>query len=189
MWGTTTSVVIPPGDGNTRSSQQISRVSYKRPETWSFFLGAKIVGGDLSAGGGGILRVRFNLFFGVGRSVFNSEQSAGQGPSRVGFAFFRWDFAGSPHLANPQDVNFASKYTTRVRTPPMLDEDVNTTQEIEWIPAQNIQVSASVEYIRSDPAQTITVEVTSFLAPRTHVRPDWNLRGGAGQFSGETGGT
>lgn len=189
MWGTSSRVVIQAGSGTTSSSQQLSRITYKRPETWSFFLGAKIIGGDLSSGGGGILIVRFDLQFGVGRSVFLSQQSENQGPGRVAFAKFQWDFAGSPHLATPQDVDFANKYTTRVQTPPMIDEDLETAEQIEWIPAQNIQCHANITYVRTDPGQSIAVEVLSFFAPRTHVRPDWSLTHHPGQFSGETGGS
>jgi hypothetical protein len=57
------------------------------------------------------------------------------------------------------------------------------TPPVEWLPAQDIQctVRAGLQNVG-----TATVEVTSWFAPRSHVRPDWFNE----QFlGGETNGT
>ncbi len=186
MWGTTVKAISPSGQLNTTTNQQIARINYKRPETWSFFLAAKIVGGTVS--GGGILTVRMDLLFGVGRSVFDTRQSEGQGIPRIAFAVFAWDLAG---ITDPvQDTPFATKYTNRVLSPPLIDEDLTTQQPLDWIPAQDIQVQSSFRHNKTDIADTVTLELSSYFAPRVHTRPDWLAEDPAKQFvGGETGGT
>jgi len=183
MWGTTARVTFPVNGATTgRVSQQLTRITYKRPETWSFMLGAKIVGGTPVGGVTQLVRVRFNVFFGVGRSVFDTKQDPGQAGIQAGFAFFTWDTGLG---VQPARTPFATKYTTRVQSPPHLDSDDATREPIEWLPAQDIQVLAEVEHVRASPAQSIEMELTSYFAPRSHMRPDWMHRDARQRFLGD----
>jgi hypothetical protein len=190
MWGTQNAVRVSTsaaGSGAT-VSQQLSRINYHRPETWSFFLAARIL--ELPQPGGAFdvsVIVRFNLFFGVGRSVFDTRFDGSQNYPADGFADFRFEFP-QVQPVTPR----GPKYATRVLGP-VLDEDAPdpeaTRQPIEWFPAQDIQCVADVTLVGPPLAgRTTVVEVSAFFAPRSHMRPDWFAA--ENQFRGdETGGS
>jgi len=172
MWGTHANVVIPStAIGVQTITQQLGRIEYKRPETWSFFLGGQIISGSTTAAVV-VVSARLNLLFGVGRSVMDTTTQGTAGIVQEAFGFFRWRVPVSG-LTMPASVDHANKYTTSVRTAPLVENDDATREKIDWIPAQDIQVQASVEMITADPAAFCTVRLTAFFAPRTHVRPDW----------------
>lgn len=192
MWGTTVRIASIAGSQNSFVSQQVARVNYRRPETWSFFIGAKIVGGQ-SAATGGIVRIRVNFLFGVGRSVVDSKQNPDSilsvGATRDAFALFTWDLS-TLGTASPARIHYANKYTTSVATPPMIDLEEDSRKIIEWIPAQDIQVEAELNHAKVDPEDTVIVEVATYFAPRTHHRPEWHSPTLSERFPGaEKGGT
>lgn len=182
MWGGTTqlNVTSTPSLGAV-TSRQICRISYKRPETWSFFFGARV----LSATGASPLRifVVFDLIIGIGRTMFDTTATGGAIGNVPAFARFVFDTTIPivPVLNQP-------KYTTTGRGPVHDDSTpLVLAPPIEWIAAQDIQCSARAIL---GAVGNAVVETTAWFAPRTHVRPDWFLEKPADQFKGgEHGGT
>lgn len=192
MWGgsvemTIDSVGLDP-DHPSLNAQQVVRINYKRPETWSFFFGARLLGSTPTTGGV-FIAVVFDLLLGTGRSVFQTLQPIATNPfNTLGFCKLLWSL-------NPGDVPLAqpSKYTTRVNSPPLDDRDATSVQPIEWVGAQDIQVGVRMIVL---PVLVPTpfvyrAEAHAYFAPRTHVRPDWMQEGPPEmQFQGsEIGGT
>lgn len=177
MWGNGELITVDDAVGvavTPRVSQQIARINYKRPETWTFWIGAKLTGGAENLGvGDGLVRLIVDIIPGVGRSSFLTAQN--QSPLvaiRPAFVDFHWVV---PAGAIPgQSINNV-KYTTTAITPPLDDRDAETVRTVEWFPAQDIQCEATLIKLSADIA-SVTAEVTAFFAPRTHVRPDWFAR-------------
>lgn len=176
LWGTTIQLEAPPvplGTPNfrSRSRGQLARINYKRPETWSFFLGARLTGGNISLGGPQLVEVRINLLFGIGRSVFSTRQRDPQNPLSAGdhaFCTFQWNI-----LAGVNPSTEPAKYTTQVYAPIMYADLPAFTNTIDWIPAQDLQAEVDLIHTKSDENQTLTAEATAYFAPRSHIRPDW----------------
>ncbi len=135
---------------------QLASINYGRPETWSFFLSAQLIGveGVLP---GNAMRVEISLGIGAGRSTSELEQ----------FQFFDW-------TALQLIVPSRSLMCTSVEAPA---ENLNRTgpNVIEWLPAQQIQCLARGYFQGSVPSNTSTVKVAvaAYFAPRTHIRPEW----------------
>jgi hypothetical protein len=181
MWGSSQILTLSQG---VFQSRQLVKINYKRPETWSFFFGAKIL--TATAPGPTLtLEVAFEVIAGVGRTLFNTTPpGGGLATSGRGFAFFLFTLP-IPFV----QTQGTSKYTTVGRGPAQDDTLPLVVPSIEWIPAQDIQVMAGA---RSTPSVnvTATIEVTSFFAPRSHVRPDWFGEEPVAQFlGGERNGT
>jgi hypothetical protein len=184
MWGNTARLELQstPNFGGM-ATKQLVKINYKRPETWSFFFGARVIN---AASGGAVLgvHVAFDIIIGVGRTMFSTTPNAPPGVNALGttvpaFVRFRFDVGIPivPLLNQP-------KWTTTGQ-PPVMDDSTPLvlTPPVEWLPAQDIQctVRAGLQNVG-----TATVEVTSWFAPRSHVRPDWFNE----QFlGGETNGT
>jgi len=194
MWGQTVSVspVFRPASmlsEQVQISTQIAKVNYKRPETWSFFFGGKIIGGTVSPIDPVVVRVQFHLILGVGRSSFRTAQ----GPYAihdVGFALFSWIVPAGSQPGSSTTNN--TKYTTQVQTPELEDGALVPVRHlISQFPAEDIQIYADVGIIAGDVGTRIDLELTGYLAPANHVRPEWfDYEEGRQQFRGnETGGT
>lgn len=190
MWGTTVqmSPVYRPAAApqeQIQASQQILRINYKRPDTWSFWLGAKIVGGTISAVATNV-RCLVHLNIGLGRSSFETKQDP-YDIGQFGFHVFNWVIGPG---AQPGSTNNNTKYTTVVRSPPNQDDmpPDDTRFLIDRFPAQDIQCWADASVMAADVGTRIDLEVSAYFAPMTHVRPDWFNE--ENQFPGaETGGT
>lgn len=179
MWGGTQRVDITPAAGvTTNASLQLAKVSYKRPETWSFFFGVSLLGqGDSSDTLA--IRVYIDIILGVGRSSFQAaNQDLASFPQ---FARFGWN------LVAPYNLGAIPKKWTTVGSRVQLDDlDATDTTRPEWLVAQDIQATARLGVTAETTEPTITAEVSAFFAPRSHVRPDWFRE----EFRGhETGGT
>lgn len=178
MWGTSVPLNVAGTVASVeRASQQVARVSYKRPENWRFFIRAALIGGDAPAVNPMAIRIRVDLFFGVGRAVTQTQQPTVTGIIQEAFAFFTWLV---PAGVAPQEVQFSNKYVTQVRTPPTIDTDLTTRQTIDHLPADNIQAQATLTVVKSEPL-AVQSQVEVFFAPNVHVRPDW----WEGQFLGD----
>jgi len=172
MWGDSKTVkLIAPAIGQgVSTTSQITRISYKRPETWSFLVYAKII--DYLGAGVANLTVDFNLTIGIGRSVAKLPKWAHMqfGPT-----------AGLPIGS----VKFATAVPS-----PLLDDTLVATPPVVFLdsfPAQDIQVDVDLAYQSATAANAVTVEVTALFAPKgAHVRPEWfKIKdGGAAQFPG-----
>lgn len=166
MWGATQVVRLTPVAGdNVQASLQLLRVNYKRPETWSFFFGASLYGaGTLSDAL--TVRVAIDVITGVGRSVFNTENQFLAGFPQ--FVTFFWNLAGGQNL-----TNVARKWTTTGSRVHLDDTDATDTVRPEWIVAEQLQAKARIFVVAETTEPELKVEVTGFVAPRTHVRPEW----------------
>jgi hypothetical protein len=166
MWGTTERVSIAAAAAPTvKQTVQLLRINYRRPENWRFWFGTRILGGSTSAADK-FVRVRFNVLFGVGRSVFQTAQLTN---GDVAFAVFNTVVAGGiPPGTQLQNV----KYTDRVQTPLMDDNDPTSFHVVDHVVAQDVQCTAEITF-GGGPGDTIDVEATAYFAPNVHVRPDW----------------
>lgn len=171
LWGTEAEINIADvSDGTVfQQSQQLAKVSYKRPETWSFLFLAKLLKAPTPSAGNLLVIVEYDLIVGVGRSVGNIASS--NNGLNVGFCRFVWSFGAAPVF--PAQI----KWTTTVRTP-VLDEGAVTpqTEAITHFPAQDIQcnVKATVAAAAAPVGDTDTrLVVQAYFAPFTHVRPEW----------------
>lgn len=176
MWGTTKQLSL---NNAVNVSGQLSKINYKRPDTWSFFFGARLL--DVQSSEPVVqVFVVFDVIIGVGRSSFSTVPPNGEVAIASGFAPFR--FA----VPTPFTPSFShSKFRTTGRGVNLDDLTDPSPPFIEWLPAQDIQCFARG---RVFPSGTARVEVTSYFAPRSHIRPDWLSEGD--QFNGgETGGT
>jgi len=167
MWGSTRVITVehaPPADIDDENQPvQLARIDYKRPETWTFFLYAKILQGVVRPGDVQELTVDFDILAGIGRSLVNTVG----GPIQDAFARFSWTIA-----AGVDPSSRPPKWTTVSRTPPTQDGDATSAFAFHHFPAQSI---TSFARLRGDDnvAGTYKVEVGAFFAPYTHVRPDW----------------
>jgi hypothetical protein len=189
MWGNsqvltaTLGVTGPP----VVASNQLAKVSYKRPDTWRFVLFGRLVGGDVATIGDTEVWALFDIALGVGRSVLQTRKESLA--TVLGFnAFCRMHWT-VPVGTNVGAQNNNIKYCSQVLGPP-LDDDVPATREtIEQIVAQDIQCDVRLVIASVDPI-AVTAELGAFFAPNAHVRPDWFQEVVARRFRGaETGGT
>lgn len=188
MWGThvslTSNASVDPDDVAKPVTQQVARIDYRRPETWSFFIGAGLTGGNVNATGVDLnVELHVDLIIGVGRSVFLTDQRA-QGTAtvqanQVAFAQFDWVVPNGvipgQQLTSGNLQNW--KYTTEVQSPALSDAlqgaGIDSRRLISWLPAANIQAQFRMIKLAGGPGQTVTLECHCYFAPRTHVRPDW----------------
>jgi hypothetical protein len=190
LWGSseTSTVGITGGGGVFSSSQtthQLAKISYKRPETWRFFLFGRILGGTTGAVLPTALHAIFDVMVGVGRTNFDTtKRTTGLGvPGQFnGFAEMRWNVVAG---VVPGAQNFNRKFCTEVSGPPLDDTALTTLQRIDHIVAQDIQCNCRVLLSNGDLGIQIQYEVGAFFAPNVHVRPDWF----DGQYPTELGGT
>jgi hypothetical protein len=193
LWGqkaTVDLVAVAPGAFQATISQQLTRVDYGRPDTWSFLLGGRILTGPVSAAAA-VINLRMQVQGGVGLDRFDSRQILGpaSGGGTEGFASFVWSLAAGV-VPGTQPAN--NKFGTRILGP-VLDDTVGagSRQIIDRLPSQAVNVFAeatlgvgNVDVV----GQTYKLEVFSFFAPMTHVRPDWYQVDGEPFAGGETGG-
>jgi hypothetical protein len=167
MWGTVETLTIPiEGALTTFRTQQLSRVNYRRPETWHWLFFARLLQGPTLAGEGNNAgaSVFFDVTVGLGRASVTL-------PGFEAFAF-RWT---SPSPPPPPDEPKWS--TTALRPergfPPGDEPDYTIFQMV----AEDIQCSCRVG-VGADifpQAVPVIIEVGAFFAPKNHIRPDWLL--------------
>jgi hypothetical protein len=188
MWGSSEIVTVQAaGATEQRQGQQLASVQYKRPETWSFLLYAKLLSGSQVA-----LDQDFEVFFSLTIGTGRSVQTLGL-PNIPAFttdsvfARFRWRV---PPFTTPGTRPFSAKWTQRTVTPPLDDiVGAGSALELDRFVAQTIQCEATV-VVPSAALGTYRFQVASFFAPMSHVRPDWFMdKSDALKFRGaETGG-
>jgi hypothetical protein len=168
LWGSTQPVImnLVAGTG-VASGQQVARISYKRPDNWTFFFSLVVLDVQKPPPDAFSLDCFFDLTLGVGRSSVTIP----------GFEHFRFDFPGAVPLGQPL-------YSTQVIGPPRIP--ASTAENIiRDFPAQDIQLAVrSIASLGGFGTGSATAAVSGFFSPRTHVRPDWCT----GSFAGEQGG-
>lgn len=179
MWGNAVDLRIDSTgldpDRPVLKAQQVVKVSYKRPDSWSFFFGGRLKGVQ-PYGSAAFVSMQFDIFTGIGRSVFQTGPQPFIPPdafSKLAFCKFVWAVPLNA-IGSTQPV----KYTTVVDTPRMDDrvpEGDGTIRQIECLPAQDIQVSVQliVLPILLPTPLVYEAEAHAYFAPRSHVRPDW----------------
>lgn len=179
MWGSS-QVVRANATGSDEatvfSSGQLAKVSYKRPDTWHFLLTARIINAPVVPLSNELqVHVRFDFISGIGRS-----QS-----QLIGFDLWNWGWTQNEQF--PTYVLWA----TTAKTPPLrmvFDPDTEffipdplSIRDCNELVGQDIQVNCGVALqmrgINEGDQTTADVEVSAYLAPKTHVRPDWFLEG------------
>ncbi|HSE01061.1 MAG TPA: hypothetical protein VLB72_10045 [Burkholderiales bacterium] len=156
MWGTLETLTIPidpPGPAR-QVSQQLSRVNYRRPDTWHWLFYCRIVQAPVESEGNSIIvAVDFNCIFGLGRASVTLP-----GFQRL---VFNWT-APAPAPVEPL-------WSTRALSPD--DEGQGTEQMV----AEDIQCSSliTVSTVNVPLTPALIIEVGSFFAPKNHIRPDW----------------
>ena len=190
MWGSsvqhasTLQAVSPSPFDPQGETRQIARVSYKRPDSWTFLFGLVLTRApDLVAATNVTIRVDFDITVGVGRASMTLANGAVDGRG-----FGRLEILYTTPVT--QRRPFAT-WTTVVRTPPVEGpQGAPLRQVIDRFPAEDIQCSARIFGTSGAPllGTAFEVEVHAYFAPSTHVRPDWY--GESAPFRGnETGGT
>lgn len=189
LWGSSVlhtgklQAVSPSPFDRQGQTRQIARVSYARPDTWSFFFGLILHGAPDDPNPGAVnLRADFELVLGIGRSRISLQNAIGDGR---GFCRLTLSYATPLTQIRPFGT-----WTSVAQSPP-LDTSVPALQTLmESFPAQDIQCSARIFGTGSAAllGQEFRAEVHAYFAPRTHMRPDWFRE--QAQFRGnETGGT
>lgn len=162
MWGNGQTVVVNHAVAILiTQTSQLARISYGRPESWRFFLAARILDSSTDNAGvpdSGQLQIAWKLVIGLGRAQHTIDN----------FALFNFTWVAP---TNPVGLQ---KYTSQVDTPLLSDIVATSAQTIDTIVAQDIQLSADLDFTGGAvPVKTLTVELDCFFSPITHVRPEW----------------
>jgi hypothetical protein len=184
LWGSTAEITLRAG--GQVASAQLARISYNRPDTWSFFFFAKLLSGPDAGTGNDIFAV-FDVTIGVGRSQVDILGS------RDGSTVTGTLLPGLVNLRIPSgSIPGAFAFANSGQSQGQLAGDFITalTTNISEFPAQDIQCACRVTQLSTVVGPQV-IQLGAFFAPRTHIRPDWfsheNERHIA-QFSGERGG-
>ncbi len=168
MWGglatVNSSTTTPAFTYST--TQQLCRVSYKRPESWRFLFFAKLLTSDNHSPA--TFEVDFNVIPGVGRGSVNLQP----------FEKFIFKLPIGPLPPGGQ----ADKWSTSVNGPVRDDTSLVTVPNVvDSFVAQDIQISFTAAVSLTVPGDTLQAQVGCLLAPWHHARPDWVLRDFAGE--------
>lgn len=168
MWATDKQFVdIPPGNEQV---QQIGRVDFGRPETWSFFMAFRCNAASGPAIAGSII-CNFDLFLGTGRSAIEIRN------------FFTFT-VNVPNLSNPATGPLL--WTTQTLSTQPTFPAAGNPLPVDSVVAQSINCSARVSVVSADPIVRMTGTATAFFSPRTHIRPEW-FKGGTFNGSEDKG--
>lgn len=141
------------------SSVQLTRVSYKRPDTFQWLFFARLISGPAAGlAEQGAIVVNFDVTVGLGRTSVTIP----------GFENFSWVWG--PSAGIPLSVVLYS--TTGIGPNRNFGAVTPVANLIDELVAQDIQVNARVQN-NSNFVSNVQLEVASFFAPTTHVRPDW----------------
>lgn len=168
MWGNTQVFEVPQTTTDIPSivGGQLIKVAYGRPETWSFFFAARLVE-TLNVSDDGNCVVDFIVTQGIGRSHLTITPFES--------FLFAWTWtSGTPFPAGK------TKYSTSAVAPDRDDSAVTSIPNpISELVAQDIQVQVQLHHGGADYYNNILkVEVSAFVAPKAHIRPEWFERTG-----------
>lgn len=182
QWGSSQTAIML-GLGGVSAPQgvpanQIVQVEYKYPVTWSFNIACRVSYQD-PAGAPALNAVFVDLFcqWGVGRSNFRMDPFA-----RFGFSAVQMQSAIlSQRVADSVQLEPLDPFTSF--DPPAPFQPAPNI--LRTLSAQSIQMGAVLYSTGAQTAgSTIVAEVTAYVAPMTHVRPEWF----AGRLGPELGG-
>lgn len=168
MWGTIATVRIPiTGLDLLIGQQQLSKVAYKRPDTWQWLFYARLASAPTPAIPGNQITVvvDFNVIAGLGRGSVNLTP----------FERFRWNWVAP--AGPPTDSGGAIIWSTTAIQPERAPGDT-PDHSIFQIVAEDIQATTTVNVVSQEaPLGDVIVEIGAFFAPRSHIRPDWLING------------
>lgn len=166
MWGSTINLIPTVETPLTPAypAIQVARVNYRRPETWCFFLHARVRGivpaAPLS------IFVRYNILTGVGRSMVDTSQTRSNADS---FCVMRFEVG-----VGVAPDSLPAKWTTTVPSTPLDDTLVPlVTYPVDRFVGQNIQLSVGATMTGPGAGPGYMVEASAYLSPLHHARPDW----------------
>ena len=180
MWGNTQTITTPmTGSGiNPLAEAQLVKVAYKRPETWHWLFGARLISGpNNDPGFFSRIFVNFDVITGVGRSVQRFQFMPGT-PGTRSFELFTFQW-GPVNRVFPAQAHL---YSGQAQSPPRSYQGDGPFPEdgpaITQLVAENIQVTTRILAITNDLnvgalGRPCTIEVSASFAPKVHVRPDW----------------
>jgi len=171
MWGNELQFDLQTN--NVAVSQQVTRISYKRPETWCFLFTGRIVSHVAGSSPGIPLLFAFDVTIGIGRSVATMPR------------FCVLELPAIPTDDSLPPLVWAQAAYTRG----LFNDTTSATADVavDTIVAQDIQVQATCQLPLGGEIP-MTVGMAAYFAPRSHIRPDWFREGG--HFDGdEWGGT
>lgn len=160
LWGQTTSMAVLGGAPGKipQSTQQMTQIRYGRPESWRFFLQAKVVQVNGSAGAANFF-LNWNLTFGLGRGTTSLKQFCQMSWTPVEFV------TGSVAIRAVTSVELPGENAGRI-----------SDNVIDTLTFETLQVDVDGSF---DAANTVAagsnIELTSFWAPISHIRPEWYL--------------
>ncbi len=169
LWGGTKTLVCPYTGifSTTVVTEQTNKISYGRPETWNFLFFAKVIEQTLAVVPSTVsasLDLYFHLTVGIGRSSTTIEN------------FEHYEFGAAPGSSLVGQIRYSTMVIAPARTASSTDRN-----EITEIVAQDIQMNVNGVYDFGEThGDSAKVEVATYFAPMTHIRPEWFLR----QFSG-----
>lgn len=151
LWGNSQSITsITNGPPQFDSAtQQLVRIDYGRPETWTFVFSALLTASAQNVAS--VIIVSFDLTIGVGRSTVSIPN------------FEQYQFANT-------DVG-KQIFSTTVSAPKRTPTDA-AGNIISAFSAESIQCVARVVATANLSTQA-TVQVSAMFSPRAHVRPEW----------------
>ncbi len=180
MWGNSTTIHVEAETTDTAApvaTGQLVKISYKRPETWHFLLAARIVSAPrVTLDNELAVTVNFDIISGVGRSQT-------QLPT---FETMSWGWVEG------QDPPMSKiLYTQQVQTPALrmvfdpdtegYIDDPTSVRVFNELVGQDIQVNCRVSFfmrgINEGDAHAADIEVSAFFSPKSHIRPDWFVKG------------
>lgn len=177
MWGNSQAVTVTLSSGtfSEQARNQLTKISYGRPETWRWLFTARMLNPGLAPPVGTDLQVSiiWELTVGIGRSF------------QQNLAFDSWNIlvtGGTSVLNRLLWANQASQVNNLGRFNNAGIIDPNPPPNVfSDIVAQDIQLNARVTLLlNGTPAgypYSVTIETGAQWAPKTHVRPDWYLDG------------
>lgn len=181
LWGETKTVAVQSSGGLVSfNSDQFARISYSRPDTWSFVLAAKLVdqGGQLQEGT--VLSVHYDITIGVGRSSITIPD----------WHVFTFNYGNIAKTLLVGQLLWTNTVANRVSSQGIVGppESVNyaATSWIDTFVSQDIQLQVRVGLDSAGEATTAVVDCSAYFSPRVHIRPEWHIK----RFPGnEQGGT
>lgn len=161
MWGSQADGQISlTGVDVRQSGNQLAKIGYKRPDTWSFFFVLNLLTFNVPGGGGAVqLFANFDVTLGVGRSSTTIRNFA---VLKIGRTFPFAPALMPAQLWTTVSGNFEDIDGTIARVP---------TSALDF-PSQDIQCEARMLATGSTTLD-LTYSVAAYFAPKTHVRPEW----------------
>lgn len=186
MWGNTQRVRVPietTGAPRQGVTNQLVKISYKRPETWHWLFSAKLISGPANTAGFFTrIFVHWELSTGIGRSVVPMNFGFGLPFAQPAFDTFTFQW-GPVNPAFPANAQIWASQATSPGKSFQGDGPATTGAGVNQIVAQDLQLQAQLVGL-TVPAnvaavgQVAVIEVSALFAPKTHVRPDWFMSPG-----------